>query len=189
MCFFGLRLVCVMKKNNSHTCLATPIDKITKSIERRVDGVSHPTVVVSINTSNSSLLLPVESWKFDWSAEILNSKRFVYGLVLKFDTSRIQGLMSVEIKADHMHIHLLESGVQNIGKRKQYLGVPGNLIAFACLQAIELGMDGSVAFYAKTGLINHYSETLGAKFIGGQLMVIYPENALFLIAQYRPKQL
>jgi len=176
-----------MKKNNSHTCLAKPIDKITKSIEGRVDGVSHPTVVVSINESNSNLLEPSESWKFDWSAEILNSKRAVYGLVLEIDASRVQGLISVEIKADHMHIHLLESSIQNTGSRKEYIGVPGNLIAFACLQAIELGLDGSVAFYAKSGLVNHYSETLRAKFIGGQLMVIYPKDALFLIAQYTPK--
>ena len=178
-----------MKKRTAQTCLTTPIDKITKSIERRVDGVSHPTVVVSINTSNSSLLLPPESWKFDWSAEILNSKRAVYALVLESDTSRIHGLISIERKVDHFHIHLLESGMQNIGKRKEYLGVPGNLIAFACLQAIELGLDGSVAFYSKSGLINHYAETLRAKFIGGQLMVIYPKDALFLIAQYKPKLL
>ncbi len=61
-----LLLVCVMKKRNTLTYLSSPIDKMTKSIEGRVDGVSHPTVVVSINTSNSSLLLPPESWKFDW---------------------------------------------------------------------------------------------------------------------------
>ena len=185
--FYVCCLVCIMKKRITHSCLATPIDKITRSIEGRVDGVSHSTIVVSINTSNSNLLLPAESWKFDWSSELLNSKRAVYGLVLEDDASRIQGLMSVERKADHIHVHLLESGMQNIRKRKEYLGVPGNLIAFACLQAIALGLDGSVAFYAKTGLINHYSEMLRAKYIGGQLMVIYPEDALFLIARYKPK--
>jgi hypothetical protein len=176
-----------MKKRNKPTCLEIPIDKITRSIEGRVDGVSYPTIVVLIHTSNSNLLLPAENWKFDWTSELLNSKRAVYGLVLENDASLIQGLMSVERKADHIHIHLLESGIQNIGKRKEYLGVPGNLIAFACLQAIEYGMDGSVSFYAKTGLIKHYSEMLRAKYIGGQLMIIYPEDALFLIARYKPK--
>lgn len=178
-----------MKKGIVDICLATPIDKITKSIEGRVDGVSYPTVILPINISNSVLLLPTERWKFDWSAEIQNHKRLVYALVLESEISGIQGLISLEIKADHVHIHLLESGVQNIGKLKEYLGVPGNLIAFACLRAIELGLDGSVAFYAKSGLINHYAEKLRAKFIGGQLMVIYPMDALFLIAQYKPKLL
>ena len=178
-----------MKKRTAQTCLTTPIDKITNSIEGRVDGASHRTVVISINTSNRALLQPIEIWKFDWYNEMQSTKRLVYALVLESDTSRIQGLISIERKVDHFHIHLLESGVQNIGKRKKYLGVPGNLIAFACLQAIELGLDGSVAFYSKSGLIKHYTETLRAKFIGGQLMVIYPKDALFLIAQYKPKLL
>jgi hypothetical protein len=138
-----------MKKRNTHSCLATPIDKITRSIEGRVDGVSYTTVVFSINTSNSNLLLPAESWKFDWSSELHKSKRAVYGLVLESDATRIQGLMSVERKADNIHVHLLESGMHNIGKRKEYLGVPGNLIAFACLQAIRMGWMVRCLFMSK----------------------------------------
>jgi hypothetical protein len=51
------------------------------------------------------------------------------------------------------------------------------------------GLDGSVSFYVKTGLINHYSEMLRARYIAGQLMIIYPEDALFLIARYKAKLL
>ena len=39
--------------------------------------------------------------------------------------------MSFEDKGDHIFINLVENAPFNIGKKKLYEGVPGNLFAFA----------------------------------------------------------
>jgi len=59
-------------------------------------------------------------------------------------------------------MNLLESSPFNIGKDKLYEGVAGNLVAYACKVSFQKGFDGFVAFTAKTNLIKHYEENLGA---------------------------
>lgn len=81
-------------------------------------------------------------------------------------------------------MHLIESALFNIGKDKIYLGVPGNLVAFACKLSFQRGNEGYISFIAKTKLIEHYEKTLGAKHFGGQLMVINTEAALKLTNKY-----
>lgn len=81
-------------------------------------------------------------------------------------------------------MHLIESSKFNKGKGKVYLGVPGNLVAFACKVSLEKGYDGFVAFDAKTSLIKHYQETLGASYFRGQRMFIDTGAAMKLITQY-----
>lgn len=79
---------------------------------------------------------------------------------------------------------LLESASFNLGKNKLYVGVPGNLVAFACKVSFQRGFDGFVSFTAKTKLINHYEKTLGAYHLGNQLMIIHTEAAQVLIDKY-----
>jgi hypothetical protein len=79
---------------------------------------------------------------------------------------------------------LFESASFNKGRKKLYSGVPGNLVAFACKFSFQRGHEGNVAFISKTQLIDHYIETLGAKHVGGRLMVIDPVAALSLISRY-----
>ena len=81
-------------------------------------------------------------------------------------------------------MHLIESAPFNLGKGKVYIGVPGNLCAFTCRLFFHRGFEGYVAFTAKTKLINHYENTLGAEIVGGQLMVINKLSALRLIDKY-----
>lgn len=81
-------------------------------------------------------------------------------------------------------MHLIESAPFNLGRNKVYLGVPGNLIAFVCRLSFHRGFDGYVAFNSKTQLIEHYEKTLGAKNVGGHLMVINTDSALKLIDKY-----
>lgn len=82
---------------------------------------------------------------------------------------------------------MIESAEFNIGKDKVYLGIPGNLVAFACNLSFQRGNDGYVSFIAKTKLIEHYIDTLGAIHFGGHLMVITTESALKLIGKYFKK--
>jgi hypothetical protein len=96
----------------------------------------------------------------------------------------IQGLICLEIKSDHVFMHLVESAPFNKGKSKVYSGVPGNLVAFACKLSFQRGHEGNVAFISKSQLIDHYKESLGAIHFGGRLMIIDTNAALKLINKY-----
>jgi len=98
--------------------------------------------------------------------------------------SVIQGLISISDYKDHIYIHVIESSPFNRGKRKMYVGVPGNLMAFACKDSWDKGYEGFVSFISKTRLIDHYEQTLGAIHVGGHKMVIFPKEALKLIKKY-----
>jgi hypothetical protein len=65
-------------------------------------------------------------------------------------------------------MNLIESVKFNKGKTKIYVGVPGNLVAFACKLAFAKGYDGYLAFDAKTVLVKHYQETLTQLIFVGQ---------------------
>lgn len=64
-------------------------------------------------------------------------------------------------------MHLVENVPHNLGKHKKFSGVAGNLVAFACKQSFETGFEGFVAFTAKSKLVQHYMDTLGAQVIYG----------------------
>ena len=84
-------------------------------------------------------------------------------------------------------MHLIESAPFNKGKDKVYVGVPGNLVAFACKLSFQRGFEGYLSFRSKTNLIDHYIKTLGATHVGGQLMVVNTTSALKLINKYFDK--
>ncbi len=79
---------------------------------------------------------------------------------------------------------LIESAKFNKGKDKLYRGVAGNLVAYTCKTSFEKGYDGVISFVAKTQLIGHYTNTLGAKLFGGNRMFIDTKEALVLVKQY-----
>ena len=96
----------------------------------------------------------------------------------------IQGLVSILDKQDHIFMHLIESARFNKNKNKVYLGVPGNLVAYACKVSVDKGYQGFLAFDAKSVLIKHYEETLHATHFRGLRMFIQTNAALRLISQY-----
>ena len=96
----------------------------------------------------------------------------------------IQGLISLEVKEDHIYMHLVENAPFNQGENKVYSGVAGNLVAFACKLSFQRGHEGNVAFISKTQLIDHYVKTLGAIHFGGRLMIIETNAAVKLIKRY-----
>jgi hypothetical protein len=82
-------------------------------------------------------------------------------------------------------VNLLESNPRNVGRDKEHVGVPGNLFAFAAKRSFELGNEGFVVFVAKTALIRHYEQTLGARRIGGsQRMFLDTKAAARLVETY-----
>ena len=81
-------------------------------------------------------------------------------------------------------MHLIESAKFNKGKSKVYLGVPGNLVAFACKVSVDNGYEGFLAFDAKNALIKHYEQSLHATHFRGLRMFIETSAAVRLISQY-----
>jgi len=107
------------------------IDKLTNSIENITTGEVFDTVITQLTTKDNKQVVE-KSWQFDWQSELKDKTKLVYKLTTVNNPNIIQGLLSIEDKQDHIFMHLIESSKFNIGKDKTYLGVPGNLIAFAC---------------------------------------------------------
>lgn len=159
------------------------VDKLTNSIENTLTGEVFDTAVVRI-TSKDLRIIHKSDWQFDWAKEIHDKSKEVYKLTTINNPTIIQGLLSIEDKQDHIFMHLIESSKFNKEKDKIYLGVPGNLVAFACKISIDKGYQGFLAFDAKTALIKHYQETLHATHFRGLRMFIETGAALRLISQY-----
>ena len=160
------------------------IDKLTNSIENVQTGDNFPTEISLLNSTEIKNITKKNGWNFNWKSEFKKPERDIYKLTIVGNPKIIQGLVSLEVKKDHVYMHLIESAKFNIGKDKVYLGIPGNLVAFACKLSFQRGGDGYVSFTAKTKLIDHYIDTLGAIHFGGHLMVITTESALKLIGKY-----
>ncbi|MFZ4613237.1 MAG: hypothetical protein ACOYNH_06090 [Bacteroidia bacterium] len=108
------------------------VDKLTNSIENVVTGDSFSTDISIISNSDLKNVTKKNGWSFDWKSELKQPQRDVYKLTIVNNQTIIQGLISLEIKSDHVYMHLVESAPFNKGKTKIYAGVPGNLVAFAC---------------------------------------------------------
>ncbi|HQV77729.1 MAG TPA: hypothetical protein PLJ42_02125 [Chitinophagales bacterium] len=171
-------------KKLKETKLEFIVDKLTNSIENIQSGDSFQTEVSLLASTELKNIIKKNGWNFDWKTEFKQAQKDVYKLTIVNNPNIIQGLVSLEVKSDHVYMHLIESAPFNIGINKVYLGVPGNLIAFACKLSFQRGGEGYVSFIAKTKLIDHYIKTLGAVHFGGHLMVITTETALKLIGKY-----
>ena len=173
-------------KNRKEIGLNFEIDKLTNSIENVVTGDSFPTDISIVTLADLKNVTKKNKWQFDWKFEHRQPEREVYKLSIVNNQQTIQGLVSLEIKLDHVYMHLVESAPFNKGKLKMYAGVPGNLVAFACKLSFQRGHSGNVSFISKTQLIQHYNESLGAMHIGGRIMIIDTTAALKLINKYFP---
>lgn len=159
------------------------IDKLTNSIEHAVSGEILETKVVLLQADKVKSL-GVRSWIFDWRKEYTNHSREVYRLVTVHKKEITHGLISLSVNQDHIFMHLIENAKFNKGSNKTYLGVAGNLIAFACKLAFEKGFDGIVVFESKTSLITHYQISIGAKILAGNRMFIDTKESSLLVKRY-----
>lgn len=162
------------------------VDKLTNSIENVISGDRFSTEVSFVNKSDLKSITKKNKWLFDWKFENRQPEREVYKLTIINSPEIIQGLISLEVKRDHVYMHLVESAPFNKGKSKVYAGVPGNLVAFACRLSFQRGHEGNVSFQSKTQLIQHYMDSLGAIHVGGRIMIINKIAALKLINKYYP---
>ncbi|MCW3109031.1 MAG: hypothetical protein JWQ09_3537 [Segetibacter sp.] len=159
------------------------IDKLTNSIENSVTGEVFDTEIVKLTSAYAKQIKKAE-WQFDWHKELKDKTKEVYKLTTINNPTITQGLISIENKQDHVFMHLIESAKFNKGKNKVYIGVPGNLVAYACKLSVDKGYEGFLAFDAKSTLITHYQVSLYATHFRGLRMFIEPTAAVRLISQY-----
>ena len=160
------------------------IDKLTDSILNTISGDSFQTEVSRMTSIDLRAIKKKNDWNFNWNIEFKDIKKEVYKLTIVNNSNIIQGLLSITIEQDYIYMNLLESAPFNIGKNKLYEGVSGNLVAFACKVSFQKGYDGYVEFTAKTDLIKHYEESLGAIHFKNQRMIIETEASLKLVQKY-----
>jgi len=171
-------------ENKDHSGLDFIIDKLTNSIENIITGDSFATEISVLTRNDLKSISKEKGWLFNWRAELKEHAREVYKLNITGNPNIIQGLISLEVKSDHVYIHLIESAPFNKSKTKVYSGVPGNLVAFACKRSFQMGHEGNVAFLSKTQLVEHYEKSLGAFHFGGRIMIIETRAAIKLINKY-----
>ena len=170
-------------KERAITALDFIIDKLTNSIENTSTGEVFDTVIVRITSADKKQIVKTD-WQFNWHNELKDKTKEVYKLTTANNPTIVQGLISIENKGDHIFMHLIESAKFNKGKMKVYLGIPGNLVAYACKLSVDKGYEGFLAFDAKSSLIKHYEQSLHATHFRGLRMFIETSAALKLISQY-----
>jgi hypothetical protein len=160
------------------------VDKLTNSIQNTISGDSFQTEVARFTITDSKNITVKIGWNFNWKTELKDNIKEVYKLTIVNNLDIVQGLLSVTKEADHIYMNLLENAPFNIGQNKLYEGVAGNLVAYACKLSFQYGFDGFVAFTAKTKLVRHYEESLGAYHFGGHRMIIPTESSKLLVEKY-----
>ena len=156
------------------------IDKLTNSIENVITGEVFQTEFSKVTSKE----LKKKDWLFDWHKELKDKNNEVHKMTTVENKHIIQGLVSLSIQDEFVFVNLVENAIFNRGKDKMYLGVGGNLFAFACLSSKELGYDGCVSFVSKTSLFEYYNKSLGAIRTIGQRMAILETEAEILIKHY-----
>ncbi len=174
-----------MRRSNKYR-LNVEIDKLTNSILNTISGDSFPTDIHLLTKIDLKSISKKNRWQFNWLSEYKLNDRRTYKLTIRNNPNIIQGIVSISDFEDHFYLHLIESAPFNLGRKKLYEGVPGNLFAFTCKESWDKGYQGIVSFTAKTRLIEHYESALGATHIGGNKMIIFPHDALKLIKKYFP---
>jgi hypothetical protein len=159
------------------------IDRLTHSIVKLSTGETFETNVILLEKNDLKNITKKNGWQFNWKKECIGGRK-VYKLVAIAEADVIQGLIGFTENIGYIYMDLIETAPFNFGKNKTYVGVAGNLVAFACMQSFILGNDGIVCFDAKTRLIAHYEKTLGATCISSQRMLIATLAAKTLVNNY-----
>jgi len=82
------------------------------------------------------------------------------------NSRKVQGWIGLTKEQGFVKADLVENSHSNVGAKSKYIGTGGHLFAIAAKKSFEPGMDGWVCCEAKTRLINHYENELGAKVRG-----------------------
>ena len=160
------------------------VDVLSESVIEIATDIVYATEATRVDSDFLNKIKKKNGWQFNWKKEYSIRYREIFKLTIRERESIVLGLISIELKEGHVHVHLVESSPQNIGKNKKYLGIGGNLFAFACKISYEFGFEGNISFLSKTNLIEHYLITLGADHLGNGKMIIREMAAILLVKKY-----
>lgn len=125
------------------------IDRLTRSIENVATGDSFPTDVSHLVKADLKQVSKKNGWLFNWKSELDAPDREVYKLTIQGNPNVIRGLVNLSVDVDHIYMHLIESAPFNKGRTKVYLGVPGNLVAYACRLSFQKVLTALFLFIQK----------------------------------------
>ena len=94
-------------KRNKEIGLDFVVDKLTNSIENILTGDSFATDISVISKTDLKIATKKNGWVFNWVEEYKRPERDVYKLTIVNNQNIIQGLISLEVKSDHIYMHLL----------------------------------------------------------------------------------
>ena len=163
------------------------IDELTPCLRRLSDNKIVNTTVVDVSPTKAEF----KDWEFDWTLPQKNG--YTVRAVKADGDDRIQGMVAIKPDPQNYAINLdiVEAAPFNNPHnkkftQKEYAGVGGHLFAEAVKESMLQGYDGYVYFKAKTNLIQHYENELGAVLINPQerIMAIDERSAKVLYDKY-----
>lgn len=153
------------------------VDELTPCLKRMNDGQLVNTTVVEVIPTKRVF----KDWEFDWTIPRKNGYT-IRGIKADGD-NRIQGLIALKPDPNNyaVKIDIVEAAPFNNPHNpaflsKEYSGVGGHLFAEAVRESFKQGFDGYVYFTAKSDLIKHYQESLGATLINPRLRIMAIEE-------------
>ena len=78
------------------------VDKLTNSIENVNSGDSFQTEISLLTKIDVKGLTKKNGWRFNWENELKSPTREVYKLTITNNPTIIQGVVSLEVKIDHV---------------------------------------------------------------------------------------
>ena len=100
-------------KNKEEIGLDFVIDKLTNSIENVLTGDSFATDISILKSSDLKTVSKKNKWQFNWKEEFSIPERDIYKLTIVNNSTIIQGLISLEVKTDHIYMHFLLSAYKH----------------------------------------------------------------------------
>jgi hypothetical protein len=137
---------------------------------RHQESQGNRIVLVELVTAEDYKTITKARFFFNWKTE---KKYLVYKLRIVGEKA-ILGLMSIQhFQAEkRIEIKLLAVSKENRGKHKVYEGIAGNLIAYACREAVNLHAEkGCVSLIPKDEIRNHYMKKYGMEDAGWQIFL------------------
>jgi hypothetical protein len=145
------------------------------------NGQKHDIIIEPVSEADLRTITK-KRYSFNWKAEKENA---LYKIRINGQND-ILGLMSLE-KVDaekRIQVRLLAVSAENIGKRKLFERIAGNLFAFACRLAVkQYGIMAAVSLIPKTVLGQYYMDKYGFEQARKQLYVA-GKSLLTLLKEY-----
>jgi hypothetical protein len=83
------------------------IDKLTRSVENVITSDSFPTDISYLARADLTQVTKKNGWLFNWKKDLDTDNREVYKLTIQGNPGVIQGLVSISVEDDHVHMHLI----------------------------------------------------------------------------------